>query len=145
MSNEKETSMDLVPVTMSSISEDIQGGGNYFSGACETFEEKKRLVNAMSNPDFRTADFINKTINVVDVFMEMANVTDQNTGDLKPIPRVVLIDDKGKSYASLSFGIFNSLKKIISVFGFPTWDPAIPLEVSRVQKGDRQIYNLIVK
>lgn len=138
MSNEINTSLAI-------ITEDVNAGGNYFSGTVETFDEKKRLANAMSNPDFRLSDFINKTITVVDVFIEKAQVTSQNTGELVDIPRVVLIDDKGKSYSSLSFGVFNSLKKIISVFGFPTWKEGIPIEVQRIQKGDRQIYNLIIK
>lgn len=127
------------------INEQMDTAKSYYSGSAETFDEKRRLVNAMSNPDFRIADFINKTINVVDVYVEMSAVTSQTTGELVEIPRVVLIDDKGKSYASLSFGVFNSLKKIISVFGLPTWKDAIPIEVVRVQKGDRQIYNLTVK
>ena len=132
-------------MSLAVINENLETGGNYFSGKAETFDEKKRLVNAMSNPDFRIADFINKTINVVDVFVEKSQVESQKTGELVDIPRVVLIDDKGKSYSSLSFGIFNSLKKIISVFGFPTWEDGIPVEVQRIQKGDRQIYNLVVK
>lgn len=127
------------------INEQMDTARSYYSGCADTFDDKKRLVNAMSNPDFRIADFINKVINVVDVYVEMSNVTSQTTGELVEIPRVVLIDDKGKSYASLSFGVFNSLKKIISVFGLPTWPEGIPIEVVRIQKGDRQIYNLTIK
>lgn len=138
-----EKNMCLAVVDMS---KNIEQGGFYYSGKAETFDEKKRLIGAMNNPDFRISDMINKVINVVDIYIEQASITNKDTGEISLIPRTVLIDDKGKSYAALSYGVFNSIKKIIGVFGFPdTWEEPIPLEVTRIVKGDRQIYNLIVK
>lgn len=128
------------------MSENVSNGGYYYSGKAESLDDKKRLVNAMNNPDFRIGDMLNKTINCVDIYIEQATVTNKETGEVSMLPRTVLIDDKGKSYAALSYGVFNSLKKIISVFGFPNeWSEPIPVEVTRIIKGDRQIYNLIVK
>ena len=133
-------------LTVREMSENVSNGGYYYSGKAESFDDKKQLVNAMNNPDFRIGDMLNKTINCVDIYIEQATVTNNETGEVSMLPRTVLIDDKGKSYAALSYGVFNSLKKIISVFGFPNeWNEPIPVEVTRIIKGDRQIYNLIVK
>lgn len=89
---------------------------------------KAKLYNASNNPEHKVADFINKNIKVKDVLVEVIEVTNEETGELEPAPRVVLIDDKGKAYQAVSVGIYNAVRKAINIFGEPTWDE--PLEVT---------------
>lgn len=115
----------------------------YSSMSTESFEDKTALYNAMNNPDHRLADYINKTIDVKDVFVEMVEMVNNATGELSKNPRIVLIDANGESYACVSFGVFSALRKLFSIFGMPTWEDPLPLIVTQISKGnDRRILSL---
>lgn len=110
-----------------------------------TEEEKAQLFNAMNNPDKRVGECINMVINAKDLFCEIVELTSEKTGELEKCPRIVIIDDKGVGYVAVSFGVFNALKKIIAIYGAPTWAKPIPLEVKQITKGDRKILTFNVK
>lgn len=109
-----------------------------------TDEEKAKLYNAMNNPDERLGDKINMQIKAKDLYVEVVNCTNAETGEVTPCPRIVIIDDKGKSYQCVSVGIFSALKKIIQVYGAPTWTKPITLEVKQITKGERKMLTLNV-
>lgn len=109
-----------------------------------TTEEKAKLYNAMNNPDERISDNINKQIKAKDLYVEVVNCTNTETGEVTACPRIVIIDDKGKSYQAVSIGIYSALKKIIQVYGAPTWETPINLEVKQITKGDRKMLTLNV-
>lgn len=116
----------------------------YTSMLAESDEAKAKLFNAMNNPDFRIADFINKQIFAKDLYIEVVNCTNTETGEVTACPRIVIIDDKGKSYQAVSIGIYSALKKVIQVYGAPTWETPIKLEVRQVSKGERKMLTLSV-
>lgn len=93
---------------------------------------KAKVYNAMNNPDHKVADFINKTIKVKDVLVEMIELPNEETGVIEPAPRVVLIDDKGDAYQAVSQGIYNAIKNAIQIFGAPTWDDPLICTVKQV-------------
>ena len=98
----------------------------------------------MNNPDFRIADCINKKINAKDLYIEVVNCTNEETGEVTACPRIVIIDDHGKSYQAVSVGIYSALKKVIQVYGTPTWDEPVQLEVQQISKGTRKMLTLRV-
>lgn len=107
-----------------------------------TDEEKAQLFNAVNNPEKRLADCINMTINAKDLFVEVVNCTNEETGEQTACPRIVIIDDKGVSYQAVSLGIYSAIKKVIQIFGTPTWEKAIPLEIKQVTKGTRKMLTM---
>lgn len=107
-----------------------------------TDEEKAQLFNAINNPEKRLADCINMTIKAKDLFVEVVNCTNEETGEVTACPRIVIIDDKGVSYQAVSLGIYSALKKVIQIFGTPTWEKPISLEVKQVTKGTRKMLTL---
>ena len=118
-------------------------GESFFSGSVKTAEEKKLITNAMNNPDGRLADFVNKEIAVKDLYVEKVEMANQETGELQTCPRIVLIDKDGRSYGCVSFGILGSLKKIMSVYGAPTWEDPVTVMPVFINKGnDRRILTL---
>lgn len=117
---------------------------SFCSMKAETQEEKTKLYNAMNNPDKRLGDCINKTINAKDLYVEIVSCTNEETGEVTPCPRIVIIDDKGVSYQCVSIGIYSAIKKIIQVFGAPTWTTPIKLEVIQITKGNRKMLTLNV-
>lgn len=97
-----------------------------------TREAQSKVYNAMNNPDFRIADFINKQINVTDVLVEIKDIVDEDTGEVDRVPRIVLIDDKGKGYQATSIGMYTALRTAYIAFGKAPWNP--PLEFTIKQK-----------
>lgn len=116
----------------------------FCSKQAKTDEEKVALFNAMNNPDKRLSDFINMTINAKDLYVEVVNCTNQETGETTACPRIVIIDDKGVSYQCVSVGIFSALKKAIQIFGAPTWDKPVKMQVKQVTKGEKKMLTLNV-
>lgn len=117
---------------------------SFCSMTATTDEEKGKLFNAMNNPDQRLADHINKVINAKDLYVEIVNCTNEETGEITACPRIVIIDEKGVSYQCVSIGIYSALKKVIQVYGAPTWQKPVKLEVKQVTKGTRKMLTLSV-
>lgn len=125
------------------ISVDMTSAQLSFSSLkAETDEEKANLFNAINNPEKRLADCINMKIKAKDLYIEVVNCTNEETGEVTACPRIVIIDEKGVSYQAVSLGIYSALKKVIQIFGAPTWEKAITLEVKQVTKGTRKMLTL---
>lgn len=114
----------------------IQGqevGATYCSIKADGDREKaKKVYNALNNPDFRVADYINQTIAIKDVLVEMRDIVNEELGTVERVPRVVLIDDDGKAYQAVSVGMLNAVQNLITCFGNPTWDEPIEAIVKQV-------------
>lgn len=109
-------------------------------------QEKKILFNAMNKPSEKISDNINKDIDIVHIYCEVVTMTIKETGEKTKAPRIVLIDDKGKTFVCVSFGIYNSIKKIINVFGEPQeWDEPLTVTVKQVSRGERKTMTLDIK
>lgn len=115
---------------------------SFSSLSATTDEEKANLFNAINNPDNRLADAINMVIMAKDLFIEIVNCTNEETGEVTACPRIVIVDEKGVSYQCVSVGVYSALKKVIQIFGAPTWENPIPLEVKQITKGQRKMLTL---
>jgi len=102
-------------------------------------KSKAVVFKAMNNPEKRVGDCINEIINAKDLFCETVLCKNRETGEENECPRIVIIDDKGVGYQAVSIGIFSAIKKVISVFGEPTWNTPIKLKVLQITKGDRKL------
>lgn len=111
----------------------------FCSLVANTPAEKANLFKAMNNPDKRIGDCINMTINAKDLFCEVVNCNNQQTGEVTACPRIVIIDDNGVGYQAVSLGVYSAIKKIIQVFGAPTWAEPLPLVVKQITKGERKL------
>lgn len=115
-------------------------GQVYCSFKAETAEERAMLFTAMNNPTFTLEEKLNVTINLKDVYAEPVTLIGEG-GEIVEIVRIVLIDDEGKSYGCCSVGIFSALKKLMRVYGAPTWEE--PLKVQPYQQPTRNGRNKV--
>ncbi len=115
------------------------GMSMYTSMSANTNEEKAKLFNAMNNPDHRISDMIGKTITVKDVFIEEVEMANEETGEVVRAPRIVVIDVEGRSYQAVSVGVLSAFKKLFGLYGQPTWEEGITLEVRQLKKGKNNI------
>lgn len=120
-------------------------GDLYVSFKPETDEQKAALYKAMSQPDRKMSDFINTKIKVTDLYIEVVEIADEETGEVNQLPRVVLFCEDGTTYASISKGIFNAIKRLCAVYGMPHWEKPIPLKIIQTTAKNRKFLNLIVE
>lgn len=64
----------------------------------------------MNNPEHRLSEYINKTILAKDLFCEVVDCVNQETGEITPCPRIVIIDKNGEGYQAVSLGVYAQLK-----------------------------------
>lgn len=94
-------------------------------------ENATKIYNAMNNPEFRVADFINKKIEVQDVLIEVREILNEDTGEIARVPRIVLIDTNGKGYQATSVGMHNAIRNAFLAFGPAPWNPALAFEIKQ--------------
>lgn len=115
------------------------GHATYCSMVPKTPEERKFLFNAVNSPALSLRDFINKTINVRDVFAEECTFLDKQTGAISEGVRIVLIDAEGASYSTCSRGVFSGLSKLFALYGTPDhWTEPVPILIKQITKSPTQ-------
>lgn len=93
--------------------------------------EKKELFNALESCDVLLNDCVGQEIEMKDLYIEEKNVIDEN-GEQKIKYRTIIFDANGQTYATGSYGIYNILKKIITIYGLPnTWEQPLKVKVAK--------------
>lgn len=122
-----------------SLNEELTTGTSSFcSFVAVTPEDRAVMYNATSNPDYKVSDYINTEIVIKDVYCEIVPIENED-GTASMLPRTVLLDMDNKSYQAVSTGIFNSVKRLITVYGMPTWKDGVRVKVKQVntKRGSR--------
>ena len=128
----------------------------FSSMKAETAQEKAALFNAISDPAHKLGDVINQVIYVKDIYVESIEMpkTDADGNPvynadgeqlMDAVPRVVLIDADGDTYQAVAVSVVNNINRLIKLFGMPTWEPAIPVEVKQRSVGSNRIYSFNVR
>lgn len=126
------------------LADDLTGNGTgWCSLAAVDDRDKITLYNAVTNPA-KLSDQINKQLTLRHIYVEVVQVTSEESGQLVNAPRVVLIDDKGNGFQSVGTGIYNACKRIIGIFGDPAdWATPHTIEVVNVSlPGGRHTFTL---
>ena len=110
----------------------FNGNGNrtYCSKMVEKEEDKKDLFNALETCDALLNDCVGEEINIKDVYCEEREVIDEN-GEVKKKYRTILFDVSGQTYATGSYGIFNIMRKLFTIYGTPTWENGVKVKVAK--------------
>lgn len=111
---------------------------SYCSMKAETPEEKVALYNAQNNPEKRLKDEVNEVIAVKDLYVEAVKIVNQDTGESSMCPRIVIIDKDNVGHTCVSFGVYSAIKRIIKIFGEPTYGKPINVKVRQISKGNNR-------
>ena len=111
---------------------DLNNAESYCSIKGDSREALVAMYNAINSPDHKLSDFVGKKLNIKDIAIERVENMNDETGEMAANARVVLIDENGESYTCVSSGIYSAIKKLVAVFGEPTWEPALPVEVQNL-------------
>ena len=118
----------------------------YCSKVAETEKEKKELFNALESCDALLNDCVGQEIDIKDIYVEEKQVADEETGELKTKFRTIIFDKSGQTYATGSYGIYNVIKKIITIYGLPTtWEKPLKVKVAKRPIGNgKQSLTLVI-
>lgn len=101
-----------------------------------------KLYNALQQCDVKINDVKGSIIEMKDVFIEVKDIPERDektdeviineeTGEVvtKRHFRTIIFDTEGKTYVSAAYGVYNSLRQIIPIFGNPSEDNIIKVKV----------------
>ena len=111
---------------------DLNNAESYCSIKGDTREALVAMYNAINSPDHKLSDFVGKKLNIKDISIERVENMNDETGEMAAKARVVVIDENGESYTCVSSCIYSAIKKLVAVFGEPTWEPALPVEIQNL-------------
>ena len=119
-------------------------GAMFCSFQPKTDDDRALLFNAMNAPDVKISDHIGQELTVRDVIVEPVEIVDDNSSEVRTSPRVILIDMDGHTYSAVSYGIYNALRRLVALYGLPTWERGIPVRVRQISRGSNRIFTLDV-
>ena len=107
-------------------------------------ELAKTVYNAMNNPTHKLSDFVNKKINVANYLIEVAEIADEDTGEILKTPRTVLISPDGESFMATSKGVYKSIRNAVAVLGDAPWNGGVVFEVKQQKVGRGNMLTLMM-
>ncbi len=112
-----------------------------------TMENKAKLFNATENADVLANDCVGEEFTLVDAYIERIPTVDEESGEQKVKYRTILFGDDGKTYASGAYGIYNTIAKILQIYGVETLhDKGLKVEIAKgTTKGNKTRLFLKVK
>ena len=107
-------------------------------------EEKIKFFNQVINCEVKIDTILNtpKKIKYIHIDKERLSKPDTAKG-YEDTPRVVFYFDDDTSVISFSIGIYNALKRLVSVFGVPPYDFKVIFK--QITKGKSRIYTIDIK
>lgn len=105
----------------------------YCSFKPKTIEDRKKLFNSLENCDVILNDIVGTKIILKDVFIQSYSRTDKETNEkMSDGHRIILFDDKGKTYVTASNYFFVSLAKLFNAIGTPDeWEAPLEIEITK--------------
>lgn len=102
------------------------------------------FYNATSNPMNKLKEHVNEVLNLVHVSVECVEVSKEDAPDCKVVaPRIVLITEDGQSYACVSIGVYQSLKRLFTLLGNPdTWAEPVKIKPVLISTKKGQVLSL---
>lgn len=103
------------------------------------------FYNATSNPVNKLKEHVNEVLSLVHVSVECVEVSKEEDapGDKVIAPRIVLITDDGQSYACVSVGVYQSLKRMFTLLGTPdTWTKPVKIKPVLISTKKGQVLSL---
>lgn len=106
--------------------------GFYCSMQAETQGDRLAIYDAVSNSE-SLDDMVGKVIAITDVVVQPVEMTNNATGEVRDVNRIVLICEDGKAYGCTSSGVETSIKNLFGIVGMPPWNPAIKMVPTKQQ------------
>lgn len=139
MSTDVTTEVNSVStVSISQQVADLANGKTKVWSSIDAVDQASKLeiFNAISSAE-SISDNLGKPIDLVDFVVQVVTIEDEVSKEARDVPRVILIDTKGKAYAAVSEGVFSAIQNLMGIVGHPNdWES--PLKVKVVEEKSRK-------
>ena len=106
-------------------------------------DDRIDLFNALETCDVLINDIVGQEIVIKDVYCKEYTKVDDETGEAITKYRTIIFDMDGKTYATGSYGLFNSLRQIFAIIGMPTYQDGLKVKVvKKATKNGKQSLSL---
>lgn len=123
----------------------LDGGGKagiFSTIKLDNFADRIKVLAALSNST-AIADELGATIPVTNVLVQAVDMADEQTGEVRSVPRVVLIDDKGAAHHAISGPLYRDVKNLLAIAGEPQhWGAPVKVKVLQEGTGTRKYFTL---
>lgn len=124
---------------LSSLSNNAEVGF-YSSMKGNDFESKLAVLAHMTDSE-KIEDHLGKTLMITNIIVQAIEMADEETAELKPVPRITLIDADGKAYAGISGPLYRDVKGWINALGEPaSWGGPLPVKITKEGTGNRRYF-----
>lgn len=106
-----------------------------------TYEEKVDFAVAVMAAESAKDNILNKTVTVKDIIIQETEMVNEQTGELEPTARTVLILDDNKAYYAFGAPTYRDAKMLLAIFGDSLVDP-IKVKVTQGGTGTRKYLTL---
>ncbi len=109
----------------------------------DDFAAKMKVLNA-TTASLPLAEILNKPIELVDIVVQVIEMADEASGEVRDVPRTILIAKDGTAYHAISNGVFRAVENILGILGKPhTWPAPVKIKVQREGTGNRQYFTIV--
>lgn len=136
----ENTSQELAP--RDSFSGALEGVRSTLDGS--SLEGRVALFQAVSSAQ-SIDDFVGKTFKIENIVQQEIELTDELTGELRPVTRTTFITDQG-TFASTSDVVAKDVINVLGIIGKPaTWSDKISFTIEHKKgKGARKFHTLTI-
>lgn len=109
-----------------------------------TPERNDEMLERITGETVALSDVVNTQINVTDIYLENVQIADENTGEMRILPRILMMCKDGRTVSCVSMTAFSALSKIMRFKGTPTPENPLTLKPIQNKKGAKVYYNFQV-
>lgn len=136
--------------TPATLMESAVFGGAYCSLPMATAEDKKVVFNAVNRASKKLREAVNVVIPMTGLYIEPVEIAEKDEngnlidgGRVSVAPRIIIFAEDGATYGCCSLGAYNSIKRIVSLYGLPeTWEKPVNIVPGLVTNGKNQVLTI---
>lgn len=136
--------------TPATLMESAVFGGAYCSLPMATEEDKKVVFNAVNRASKKLREAVNVVIPMTGLYIEPVEIAEKDEngnvidgGRVSIAPRIIIFAEDGATYGCCSLGAYNSIKRIVSMYGLPeTWEKPVNIVPGLVTNGKNQVLTI---
>lgn len=79
-------------------------------------KEKIEMYNALTSPVKKMSECIGDVLKVKNIAITPVEIEDRETGEIKILPKTIILTHDGDSYVAVSIGVYNSITGMYNIF-----------------------------
>lgn len=107
-----------------------------------TPEGKILLYNIAEGGTRQLRECVNQELLIEHLYCDTIYMKDEETGEVRDTPRIILIDTDGNGYRATSMTVYRSMQRICNIFGMGPWNPPLKIKPELQTRGKNQMLTI---